>query len=357
MALVFTDRRPDPAAWARDLGISREAIDLYASCDSIDLHIDSFIWTRMIGYDLSRRHGTGLLDARVYSQVDFPRVLEAGMTGGVWSIDTNPFRRRRKRPAVFLHNLQTLRAIIEAHPEHLVVASDYSGYVKARQEGKYACWLAIQGGNALDATPQDLDQIPGNCITRITVVHLRDSTLGSTSSPMSRLNGGLTDSGRDYVRSMNAKRILVDLAHINRRGFFDALEVHDRTQPAIVSHTGIQASCQSWRNIDDEQIKAIADLGGVIGIMFHNAFLGQPYFGGTARAIVDHMEQVIRVGGEDFVALGSDWDGLIFTPRDMKTVLELPRIVQFMLDRQWSAERVRKILGGNHLRVMKQIRG
>ncbi len=353
--LAYSDPRKDPAAWASRLGISREAIDLYASCDSIDLHIETFLWSRILGYDLTRRHGHGLLGARFYSQVDLPRMLEAGMTGGVFSIVTNPFRSRRGRSAVCLRNLQRLREELEAHGDHLAVVTDHAGYVAARAAGKVACWLAVQGGNGLDSEPVDLSQIPDRIVSRITVVHMLRSTLGTSNSPGGG-DEGLTRLGRDYIAQMNDQRILVDLSHISVQGFWDALQAHDHTQPAIVSHSGVRGVHDMWRNIADDQIEAIADTGGVIGVIFHSLFLDGSWLGTRADRVVDHMEHVINVAGEDAVALGSDWDGMIVTPRDMKTVLELPVLVQLMMDRGWRDERIAKILGGNYLRVVKEIR-
>jgi membrane dipeptidase len=112
-----------------------------------------------------------------------------------------------------------------------------------------------------------------------------------------------------------------------------------------------------WRNIDDEQLRAIADTGGTVGIMYQSTFLGDNWFGGRASRIVDHLEHIVKVVGDDFASLGSDWDGMINPPRDMPTCLELPRLVQLMLERRWSAERIRKILGGNFLRVVEELRG
>ncbi len=101
----------------------------------------------------------------------------------------------------------------------------------------------------------------------------------------------------------------------------------------------------------------MAQTGGVVGIIFHSYFLnGSLLRRCQASDVVDHMAHVIKVAGEDHVALGSDWDGFIVTPRDMKTVLELPLLVQRMLDRGWGGERIKKILGGNYLRMMKEIR-
>ena len=348
--------REDPEGWARRLGISREAIDLYAACDSIDLHVESFLWTRLTGYRLDRRHDEGLFNARFYSHVDLPRLLESGMTGAVFSIATNPFRRQARRTPMALANLARLKAELEAHPEQLAVVKDHAGYVAARRAGKVACWLAIQGGNAFDSGPDDLARIPDDCVSRITVVHLSNSTLGATSAPSGAKRDGLTPLGADYIRQMNARHILVDLAHISADGFWAALAVHDRSQPAIVSHTGVRAVHDMWRNLDDAQVRAVAELGGLVGIIFHTMFLGREWWNGRSELILDHMEHVIRVAGDEVVALGSDWDGLIVTPRDMKTVLELPVLVQGMLERGWSPDRVGRILGGNYLRVLRAVR-
>jgi membrane dipeptidase len=354
--MQVSDPRQDPDAWAARLGVSREAIDIFSAADTIDLHIESFFWTRVIGYDLSRRHGRGLLGARLYSQLDFPRMLEAGMTGGVFSIVTNPFRRRRNRTPTCLDNIRWMRALIEAHPEHLALVTDHAGYLRARAGGRAACWMGLQGGNGLDSGPGDLELIPDRLISRITLIHMLRSTLGSANSPLAGGRAGLTPLGRDYVRQMNALRILVDLSHISTQGFWDALEVHDPTLPPIVSHTGVKGMHDIWRNIDDHQIKAIADRGGVIGVVFHSLFLDGSWLGTRADAIVDHMQYIILLAGDEHVALGSDWDGFIVTPRDMPTVLELPVLVQRMLDRGWSTKRITRILGGNVLRVMQDIR-
>ena len=353
---LMENPRADLDAWASRLGISRTAVELFAAADSIDLHIETSLWVRATGYDIARRHGRGLLGARLYSQLDLPRMLESGITGGVFSIVTNPFRRRGRRSEVCLANLGRLRQSIEAQAERFAVVVDHAGYVAARAAGKVACWLAVQGGNGLDSGPRDLERIPDRLVSRVTVVHMLRSTLGSSNSPGAAGQGGLTPLGRDYIQQLNALRILVDLSHISPRGFWDALVVHDDTQPAVVTHTGVKGVHDMWRNIDDEQIKAIADTGGVIGVIFHSLFLDGSWLGCAADRIVDHMQHIIDVAGEDFVALGSDWDGMIVTPRDMPTVLELPVLVQRMLDRGWSDQRVHKVLGSNYLRVMQAIR-
>ena len=371
--LQFVDHLREPARWATSLGISREAIDTYLASDVIDLHIDSFIWSRIFRYDLTKRHGHGLFGARFYSQVDLPRLREARVTGGIWSITTNPFQPSSRRAGEFHDNLIALRAIFARCPDDVAVVRDVRGYRAALAAGKHAAFLGIQGGNALDRDDAALDLL-GDDVLRVTLVHLSTSSLGVTSSPLSAMGSamgsamsaggaggtghdGLTDAGREYVKKLDARRVFVDLAHISRRGFFDAVAAHDKSLPLIVTHTGIAAVHPHWRNLDDDQLRAIADTGGTIGVMYQSSFLGDPLLGGKLSSIVDHLAHIVKVVGEDHASLGSDWDGMIIPPRDMPTCLELPRLAEEMLRRGWKAARIAKVLGGNFLRTLALLRG
>ena len=357
-ALDYIDHRADRSAWAKSLGVSREAIDVYLASEVIDLHIDSFIWSRIARYDLLARHHAGPLRGWFFRQVDLPRIREAQIGGGIWSITTNPLRGSRRRAEVFRENLASFREIFARAPDDVAVVRNLPEYRRARAAGKHAAFFGIQGGNALDG--QDaLETIPDDLVVRITLVHLSTSRLGGTSAPTPshRRDEGLTPLGCEYVERLNAKRIFVDLAHIGRRGFFDAVAVHDRSRPLIVTHTGVAGVHPHWRNVDDEQLRAVARTGGTVGVMYQANFLGYPYFGGSAARIVDHLEHITRVVGEDHASLGSDWDGMVVPPSDMRTCLELPRLAQHMLDRGWSAERIGKILGGNFLRALGELRG
>ncbi|HEX3595801.1 MAG TPA: hypothetical protein VHU80_11890, partial [Polyangiaceae bacterium] len=106
-------------ARANELGISREAVELYTRSDVIDLHVDTFIWSRVFGYDMTARHGRGFFGARFYGQSDIPRLLEAGVTGAVWSITTNPLRTSRGRAAAFERNVARLLSIFDSVGDRL----------------------------------------------------------------------------------------------------------------------------------------------------------------------------------------------------------------------------------------------
>jgi len=357
--LEFQDPRLDPQGWAQRLGVSREAVDLLLDSDVIDLHLDSFIWTRIFGVDLRKRHGTGLFGARFYGMVDIPRALEGGLTGATWVITTNPLRTALGRTEAFFQNLRRLQGILESVPEHVAVVRSAAEYRAARAEGRHGAFIGVQGGNAFDGDPESLARIPEGLILRVTVVHLSNSRLGATSAPGAgrRRDQGLTPLGREFVQRLDEQRIFVDLAHINREGFFDAVEVHDRTKPLLVTHTGVKAVTDHWRNLDDAQLRAVAETGGTVGVMYQSDFLGEPWWGGRAEAVVRHLEHIVDVAGEDCASLGSDWDGAICPPRDLQTPLDLPRLPEIMLRRGWKQDRIRKVLGGSFLRVVEALRG
>jgi membrane dipeptidase len=341
----------DRVGWARRLGTSAHAIDLVASSDVVDLHVESFIWTRVFGYDLARWHDRSLTGHRLWGQADVPRLAAAGCTGAVMSIATNPFRPARSRRTAALRNVARLGA--ELHRAGAVVVADAAAYRRARAAGRLACFLALQGGHAV--RPDDLGHPGLAAVSRVTLVHLTRSRLGAPSAPGGR-DGGLTAEGRAFVEALRAHRILLDLAHAAPRTFWDALDVHGGDTPVAVTHTGVREVRPSWRNVDDDQIRAVADRGGVVGVILHAGFLARPGRRARAHDVARHLDHVVQVGGIETAALGTDVDGFIVPPRDLRTVLELPRVVQALLDLGWPDDRVRAAVGANALRVVAELR-
>jgi membrane dipeptidase len=348
-----------PQASPRDialaLGISEAAAELHFASEVIDLHVDSFIWRRLFGYDFRRRH-TAFTWGVMLSQFDLPRAREAGIGGATWVITTNPLGDARDREANFFENLGELTALLESPEAEARVVRSAAEYRAARAAGLHAAFVGVQGGNALAHSLEAIDRLSPGTVLRITLLHLTSSRLGASSSPLGG-NLGLSDFGKDYVRKLNEHKILVDLAHISRAGFWDAVKAHDPGLPFIVTHTGVSGVHPHWRNLDDDQLRAIAESDGTVGIMYHSEYLGDGLLRGRLETIVNHIAHVIDVAGEDHVSLGSDWDGSIVTPRDMPTCLELPRLTHAMLERGWSEARIRKVLGLNFLRVVESLRG
>lgn len=354
-----------PARWPREsseecaarLSISREAAELFASSDVIDLHVDTFIWQRAIGYRLDRRHGRGLFGARYYSQVDLPRLRQVGVDGATWVITTNPLRSEQGRARALLANLDRLETLLDAHPEDVRRVSTVAEYRAATASGVHAAFVGLQGGNAISRSLQPLDAIAPERLLRVTLTHLSSSWLGETSSPAGRRDRGLGPHAADLIDLLNERRILVDLAHINDRGFFEALSLHRKDVPPIVTHTGVSGVRGHWRNLDDQKLRAIADRDGTVGIMYHTPYLEGGLGRKSLACVCNHIAHTVATVGEDYVSLGSDWDGAIVTPHDMPTCLELPRLVDALLRRGLGPQTIQKLLGQNFLRVLGRLRG
>ncbi len=336
-----------------------DAVALTRSCDVIDLHLDTFIWPRILGYDPLVRHGAGVFGRRFYSHADLPRLEDGGVTGAMWSITTNPFQGPAARWQAFQRNLTRLRAMIAASNGRMIEARTRADYAAARAQGAHACLLAIQGLNALEGAPNGVDSLPDDGIVRATLVHLTNACYGATSSPFSRLrrDHGHTAAGRDAVAQLNARRVFVDLAHIHERAFWDAVAVHDKTQPLLVTHTGVSGVHPHWRNLNDLQLRAVADTGGVVGIIFSQEFLQRPHGPRDGRMIAEHVAHVVRVAGEDVAAIGSDLDGMIVPPPDVPAIDRMPVVTRHLLDVGLTPDQVRKVLGANFLRALQALRG
>jgi membrane dipeptidase len=345
----------DVAAAAARAGVSPAAIELCWTSEIVDLHIDTFIPPRLWGHDPLVERGRWPFGRHFFTHLDVPRMRRGGLTAAMWSITTNPWRQARWPQ--FLANVQRMQALVARSAGQLAFARTRSEYDAVRARGAHAVLLSVQGGNALDGG--QVAEVPDGLLTRVTLVHLTNSGLGTTSSPGAKLRRrrGLTDAGRALIEQLNAARVWVDLAHIHPDGFWDALEVHATDRPPIVTHTGVDGVRPHWRNLDDRQIRAIADRGGVVGIMAHLPFLAARNQGRDGRMLVAHMQHVIDVAGEDAVALGTDYDGAISPPADLASGdVGYPRLVQHMLDAGWHERRIRKVLGLNYLRSWGDLR-
>lgn len=344
------------STWAHDLGISDHAVDLYLNSDVIDLHVDSFIWTRCFGYRLDRHHGPGLLRARYFNQVDIPRIRAARISGATWVITTNPWRSIRSRVRALRRNLERLTNILESQSHTVRIVRTFEDYVAAKRAGLHAAFLGIQGANAIEDS-SCWDSVVDGRFLRITLLHLTNSGLGQTSTPLrTGQDRGLGAKGLELVECLNSKRILVDLAHASEKTFCDILACHDKSIPPIVTHTGVSAVHRHWRNLSDEQLRQIADRGGIIGIFFHSPFLSKGLSRCRVHVVAKHIAHAVGVVGASHVALGSDWDGNIITPQDMPTCLELPRLVQALLDEGLADDQIQWVLGQSFLRLLRSLR-
>jgi membrane dipeptidase len=335
----------------------RVALQLLDDGAAVDLHVDTFIGARLFGYDASREHHP--IARHFLGHVDLPRARRGGLKGALWSVTTNPFRCASSRRRHAGQNVARLRRFAtESHGAAWV--TDAAAFDAAIARGDHAVIPVVQGANGIgDAA--DFEGAGCGDVVSATLVHLLSSRYGETSTPLPwrGLFGpvGLSRAGRALLETMNQARMLVDLAHSSTEMFWDTVAAHDRSQPLAVTHTGLGGVYPHWRNIDDSQLRAVADTGGIVGVIFHPGFLGpaSEHHDGLGL-VMRHLSHIVDVVGEDHAALGSDWDGFIVPPRALNSPLGLPALVMEMVARGWSETRVHKVLGGNFLRCFRALR-
>jgi len=342
---------------------SPRAAELFASLRVVDLHADPLLWDR----DLAERSS--------YGQVDLPRLLEGNVALQVFGLVTqSPAGQNFEENEADTFDMVTLLAVLQRWPvatwtsrlaraEHqcgeldaLAAASDGRLSVirsagdlrqflaaRASDPGRVAGLLGIEGAQALDGTLAGVDALFAAGVRMIGLAHFFDNPVAGSAHGTDR--HGLTPLGREVVRRMEALGITVDVAHTAPAAVADVLAL--ATQPVLVSHTGVQATCPGPRNLSDDQIRALAANGGVIGIgYFEGAVCGT----GVAE-IARAMSHVKQLAGVEHVALGSDFDGAVSTAFD---TTQLAALVDGLFAEGWSDDEIRQAMGENALRVLAQ---
>ena len=327
-----------------------DAVLFHRGIHVMDLHADTAKLMAKLGYDLAVRHAR-VLPRRfnAFGHVDLPRLREGGVAGQFFSFWTIPKPERGCHRGVTTQ-LDAMDRAIDVHPAELVWTRTGADVRAAKAAGKIAALGGIEGGQALESRLDAIEAFSRRGVRYLGLLHLSDNALGRpTYGRRSDRDTGLTAFGRDAVRECERCGVIVDLAHVNRRGFFDAIEL--ATVAPIVSHAGVRGVHDHARNLDDEQIRAIADKGGVVGVIFAKKFLG----GASVEAVVDHILHVIDVAGEDVPALGSDFDGAVVPPDGLEDVAQLPNLTVALANRGVVPRVLEKILGANVLRVLDSV--
>jgi membrane dipeptidase len=304
--------------------------------------------------------------------------------------------------------MDTVMAWTNRNPDKMVQAYTADDIIKISKQKKLAVLFGVEGGHMIENDLNKLDALYKRGARYMTLTW-NNSTDWATSaayetSPPTPLHSvergedsvrmkGLTDFGKQIVRRMNELGMLVDLSHVGEQTFYDAIAT--TTKPVLVSHSCVYTLCPHRRNLKDEQIKAIAKNGGVIHLNFYSGFLDstfearsdaftakhksemdslkkinpEPYFmqfylfdkypdevkglRPPISLLLDHLDYIVKMVGVDYVGLGSDFDGVNSLPAGLDGVEDFPKITEELVKRGYSKKDIRKILGGNFLRVFK----
>lgn len=326
-----------------------------------DLHADPLLWDR----DLNERGSMG--------QVDVPRLLEGNVGLQIFGVVTKtPKHMNTERndattddiqllalaqhwpPSTWfsvkaraLYLAKKLRKTAEASDGRLVfirTRSDLEQFLAAREKdkGRVGALLSLEGMHALEGHVEAVDELYDAGFRMLGFAHFFDNEASGSAHGVNK--GGLTELGRAVVKRMEEKKMTLDLAHSSGKTIDDVLAL--ATRPVVVSHTGVKGTCDNTRNLSDAQLRAVARNGGVVGIGYWETAV----CGKDAKSIARAIRYAVGVAGIEHVGLGSDFDGAVPMPFDTSGLVEL---TDALLAEGFSEEELRKIEGGNALRVLK----
>ena len=320
--------------------VSPEVEAFHRDAFVFDLHNDLLTKLTHFPHDIGKRNGTATFWNPLRLDLDLPRIRQGGLNAlGCMLFSGFRFDAGRRR---FWRQLDCARALARDHADALVLARTMDEVTAARAAGRVAFVLGVEGSYAIDDDVEaGVARLADAGVRFIGPLWERDSAAGG--SCRSRADRGLTEVGRRLVGACNARRILIDVAHAGKRTFWDLCGAS--TSPVFSSHSGAEAIHAHARNLDDEQLRAIGQAGGVVGVIFVASYLGGPF--STLERLADHIEHVAEVAGEDAVALGSDFDGFVPLSRGMRDAADLPRLTEVLWRRGWRAPRLTKLLGEN----------
>ncbi|MBS1795153.1 MAG: dipeptidase [Acidobacteria bacterium] len=360
-AAPFVEKSLNPVINKPPYQVSEQARALHAKLTVADLHADSLLWNR------------DLLQKSEVSQVDVPKLAEGNVALQAFTVVTKTPRGLNiesnddKSDNIFwlalaqrqpLENLSSLtkRALYQAAKlkEYADRSNGQLVFVKSKKdlqnllerrktEKVVGGFLGIEGAHALDGNLDNLDALYDAGFRMMAPTHFFDNDIGGSAHGLQKY--GLTDKGRELIRRMETKKMLVDVAHASSATIDDVLRV--ATRPVLVSHTGVRGTCDNQRNLSDEQLRAIAKTGGVIGIGFWDTAV----CGSDAASIAKAIRYAANVAGADHVALGSDFDGSVKVPFDTSGEA---LITEALMKENFTDAEIAQIMGGNVVRLLSE---
>jgi membrane dipeptidase len=373
------------------VSFSQSSNKLHYKATLVDTHNDILSSAMLEGKDISHRIKEG--------HSDLDRWKEGGLDVQFFSVWTDKVPRNKEgffKDAT--QEIDSLDKLVRNNPDRIVLARTYKEVTRGIDEDKLVALIGVEGGHMIEDDLGKLQELYNRGMRYMTLTwnnstSWASSAMDETLHPDSLQHKGLNDFGKQVVRRMNELGIIVDLSHTGEQTFYDAIATS--TKPVLLSHSSVWNICPVFRNVKDNQIKAVAKNGGVICINFFSGFIDsnfakkmnelegtkgkqikdslQQFYDAaklneiwrqrfsaeldplrpTLAQMVDHIDYIVKLVGDDYVGIGSDFDGVSSLPVGLDDVTTYPKITEELVKRGYSKKSIRKILGGNVMRVMK----
>jgi membrane dipeptidase len=327
--------------------IHRKATVVDTHCDTLKCLLPEFTRPRDSMWEDRSEIGMGVRSN--LGHIDVPRLKTGDVDCQVFAISSE----RSRTPN---HPLRTALEMIARYNHEcskipdITPVTNFQEIVDANHVGKVAAMLSIEGADVLEGRIEMLGIFHQLGVRMVGLVHSLRNILADGVTDR-RTGGGLSEFGVQAVEELNRLGVIIDVSHINDEGFWDVIETTD--SPIIASHSNSRTVCNHPRNMTDDMIKALADNGGVMGMNFAPMFVHPTQ--ATVHGVVDHIDHIVELVGPDHVGLGSDFDGILYTPIGLEDVTKMPNITKELVKREYSEDDIMKILGGNHLRLFREV--
>ena len=286
-------------------------------------------------------------------QIDLERLRQGGVTAQNFACYIRPQCLPAQATRETLRLIDVFYRFQSAHAGELCLATCAADIERAKAEGQVAGLLSMEGAEGLEGDLGVLRMMHRLGVRWVGLTWSLRNQAGDGVAEV-RTGGGLTCFGVDLVQELNRLGMIVDVAHLAPAGVRDVLEVSQA--PVVASHANARALCDVSRNLTDEQLEGIAATGGVVGVVYYPGFITAGQEPATLDMLLDHVDHIVRVAGIDHVGLGSDFDGFGGPPPvGLEDTSCVPHITERLLERGYDETGVRRILGGNWLRVIGQV--
>jgi membrane dipeptidase len=286
------------------------------------------------------------------TQSDLPKFREGGLDVQVFAIWI-PMNKLKSSYSFTVDQVERLKNFALESPNDIEYASTHDDIMRITGSGKICGLIGIEGGTVVGNDLDNINRLYDMGVRYIGITWNNSNNIASSARDETERGkaGGLTEFGVEVIKRMDEVGMLIDVSHLGEQSFWDITQVSKN--PIIASHSNAYTVHAHYRNLTDEQIKAIAKSGGVVQVNFHSDFLG----GATIDKVLEHIAHIKNLVGVDYIGIGSDFDGGITPASELYDATRYPVLTQKLVERGYTDEEIKKILGLNFLRVFKQVCG
>src|SRR5438552_8078536 len=375
MSISIAAEQPDEAARR-----------IQAKVLGVDTHNDTVQRVIYFNADLGKRSSEGM--------IDLPRLREGGIHVPFFALWVPTYYKGSEAVRRTLDLRDAMQGVLDKHPDQIELATSAHDIERIVGQKKIAAVLTVEGGHQIANDLAVLRMYRRMGILSMTLTHFRSNDWADSSTGKPEHNG-LTDFGKQVVHEMNSIGMIVDISHVSDKTFYDVLQV--TSKPVIASHSSCRSMSDVPRNMTDDMLRALARNGGVVGVNFAASFLNQQdaeelkrkvsnenalepnlagteldqfaakeYFEDKGEFKVGHatvedaakcIDHIVKIAGIEHVGIGSDFDGITLVPYDLEDVSKIPNLTATLLNRGYSEDDIKKIMGENFLRVIREVVG